>query len=524
MLEPLVHGLRWLAIAGGSWLLIGGFLAGALRAYRLRWTWAFAGAPLSAVALPLNEEAALFGLAVTGLAVALGAGWHHHDLVDGADHAERSRALRGIGDAVVTWRHSRHARGGRCINEQGMVIGVDRSGSPVRIPFGEHTGCHTLVVGATGSGKTVTQAWIAARAIEHGHGAIIIDPKGDRFLREQLQAAAERRGARMLEWSPEGPCTYNPYAHGGDSEIAEKALAGELFTEPHYLRQAQRYLGHAVRAMRAAQVEITPRLLMEHLNPAQVEVTARGLDAETAEPVQRYLDSLGERQRRDLAGVRDRLSILAESDLARWLERNGGPAIDLPRVADSGSVAYFALESDRWPLLAQMLGAAIVGDLLTITATLQRGPRPTLVLIDEFPAVASAQVARLFARARSAGISLLLGTPELADLRGDASDQLRDQVLGNVSTLIAHRQNVPESAELVSGLAGTRAVWVHTQRVDYGLLGASRADAGTRTRGYEYIIHPGTLKGLPIGNAAVATPGGQSAKVVRIHDPNEATR
>ena len=39
----------------------------------------------------------------------------------------------------------------------------------VRIPAGGTSGRHTLVVGATGSGKTVTQAWIAGRLIEAGH-------------------------------------------------------------------------------------------------------------------------------------------------------------------------------------------------------------------------------------------------------------------------------------------------------------------------------------------------------------------
>jgi type IV secretory pathway TraG/TraD family ATPase VirD4 len=406
-----------------------------------------------------------------------------------------------------------------------MVIGVDRSGAPVRIPFGSEAGCHTLVVGATGSGKTVTQAWIAARTIEHGHGAIIIDPKGDPLLRQQVRAAAATRGAQLFEWTPAGPCTYNPYAHGGDSELADKALAGEVFTEPHYQRQAQRYLGHAVRTMRAAGVAITPASLVAHLSPGQLDVTARALDDEHAGPLHEYLDSLGERQRRELAGVRDRLSILAESDLAKWLQpTTATTVIDLPTVARDSAVAYFSLEADRWPLLAQMLAAAIVGDLLTMTADLQTTPRPTLVLIDEFAAIASAQVARLFARARSAGISLLLGTQELADLRPEPSDTLRDQVLGNISTLIAHRQNVPASAELVAAIAGTRPVWVHTQRVDYGLLGATRSDAGTRTRGYEYIIHPATLKNLYTGTAVIATPGGEHARIARINHPTLASR
>ena len=89
---------------------------------------------------------------------------------------------------------------------------------------------HTLVVGATGSGKTVTQSWMAVRAIERGMGAVVIDPKGDEELREQLRRAALAAGRQFLEWTPDGGCVYNPFACGGASEIADKALAGERFT------------------------------------------------------------------------------------------------------------------------------------------------------------------------------------------------------------------------------------------------------------------------------------------------------
>jgi hypothetical protein len=137
---------------------------------------------------------------------------------------------------------------------------------PFSIPVGGESGSHTLVVGATGAGKTVTQAWIAARLIENGHGAVVVDPKGDRFLHDELQQAAERRGAGFLEWTPEGPLAYNPYAQGSDTEIADKALSGETFTEPHYLRQAQRYLGHAVRVMHEAGIAVTPVSLVKMLD------------------------------------------------------------------------------------------------------------------------------------------------------------------------------------------------------------------------------------------------------------------
>jgi len=248
----------------------------------------------------------------------------------------------------------------------------------VSIPYGRESGCHTLVVGATGSGKTVTQAWIAARLIESGHGAVIVDPKGDRLLRAEMQLAAEARGAPFLEWTPQGPHSYNPYAHGSHTEIADRALAGEEFTEPHYLRLAQRYLGQAVHAMHAAEAPVTPASLMAHLDPRELEVLARTLPEDPAGELQRYLDSFDERQRRELKGIRDRLSILAESDVRDWLEpAQERPGIDVHAAVREQAVVYFRLDADRRMLLTQMLAAAIISDLVVLSAALQQQPVPT---------------------------------------------------------------------------------------------------------------------------------------------------
>jgi conjugal transfer pilus assembly protein TraD len=67
---------------------------------------------------------------------------------------------------------------------------------------------------------------------------------------------------------------------------------------------------------------------------------------------------------------------------------------------------------------------------------------------------------RLFGRGRSAGMSLLLGPQELADLALAANPNLKDQVLGNLTTPIAHRQLIPDSAEQIAAIAGTQGTWV----------------------------------------------------------------
>ena len=169
-------------------------------------------------------------------------------------------------------------------------------------------------------------------------GAVVIDPKGDRALREAMAGAARASAKAFIEWSPEGPCVYNPYARGSDTEIADKALSGERFTEPHYLRQAQRYLGHVVRALRAARLEVSLGRLVEALDPDGLERLARTLPGPQADAAHAYLDALTARQRVDLAGVRDRRAIIAESDLGQWLDPATASArpFDLLEAATSG--------------------------------------------------------------------------------------------------------------------------------------------------------------------------------------------
>jgi conjugal transfer pilus assembly protein TraD len=520
------HVLETLAIAAVAVVAGGVLVAVALRRQGLGWTWAALGFPAGSLLFGGNPPVFLCSWAITLLACVLGAVWHRGDLATGADIADHAHARLGISAIVRRWLSRLAVRRDGWVRNGRLIVGRDDRGLPVSIPVGgEGSGSHTLVVGATGSGKTVTQAWIVSRMVEEGHGAVVVDPKGDRLLREQLQLAAEERGVGFLEWTPEGPLAYNPYAQGTDTEIADKALSGETFTEPHYLRQAQRYLGHAVRVMRAAGVPVTPVSLMRHLDPLELDVTARQLeDGEVGETL-RYLDGLSDRQRRDLAGVRDRLSILAESDTRQWLDPTAAAAtLDVHQAVAERAVVYFRLDADRRPLLSQMLAGAIVSDLITLVARLQNRPVATVVVIDEFSAVAADQVARLFGRARSAGVSLILGTQELADLK-TAGEGLREQTLGNVATVVAHRQNVPESAELIAEMAGTKPVWITTQQTDDGLLGAGPSGRGSRRRGYEFEIHPSNIKRLRTGFAAVITPGsGQRPAIAQMCHPSETRR
>jgi type IV secretory pathway TraG/TraD family ATPase VirD4 len=477
-LAPVAHlagGVAHVAVEVALGWVIGTALAVLMRQAQLRWSWAATGLVIVVLAEHSPEATATSTLSITMLtATLLGRRWHRQDVVAGADlaaiAAERrgpTAVLRSCAGSASLYRRRRAVDS--WFRGDDLILGRDDRHRPVSVRCGGlGDGAHTLVVGSTGSGKTVTQTWIATRAIEHGMGTVVVDPKGDGAMRAALVRAAAGSRTAFVEWTPDGPSVYNPYARGSETQIADKVLAGERFTEPHYLRQAQRYMGYTVRALRRSGLEVSLQRIVDHLRPSELELLARSLPEAEAARTHDYLDSLTPRQQSDLGGVRDRLAILAESDVGPWLdpETPGADQFDLLEAIVGRTVVYFNLEADTRPLLAQMLAAAIVQDLQAAVANLQGRPLATLVVIDEFSAVAAEHVVRLFGRARSAGVSLLLGTQELSDLRLPGRDNVLEQVMGNLSTLIAHRQVVPDSAQLIARLAGTKGAWRGTQRED----------------------------------------------------------
>lgn len=468
-LAPVQEALHWLLGAGehvAIGLALGWLGARATRALGLRWTWGPCGIAVAALAPSLLGPLA-WPVGIAGVVVSrVGRRVEREDLLSADPLDARPRGPLAVARllgrmAIRCWR----ARAGRWFAGNALLVGYDADMRAAEVPIqGAAGGAHTLVVGAAGSGKTVTQTWLAVRAIEAGMPAVVIDPKGDPDLARHLRAAAHAAGKPFFAWTPDGPCAYNPYAFGSESEIADKALAGERFTEPHYLRQAQRFIGHEVRALRRAGMPIAIASLAEHLDPDRLETVLRGMPEADSAQGYAYLDSLSARQRSDLSGVRDRLAILAESDVGRWLDPAAQEvaSFGLLEALETGAVVLFALRADSRPLIMQMLGGAIVLDLLAVVSALQRRRTPSIAVIDEFAALAAPHVGGLFGRARGAGMSLVLGTQEISDLRLPGGESLLRQVTGNLTSTISHRQVNPESAEWVSRLAGRRRSWSTT--------------------------------------------------------------
>ncbi|MGA8744332.1 MAG: TraM recognition domain-containing protein [Solirubrobacterales bacterium] len=504
---------------------LGAIVLVVLRRRGLRWTWALWGAPIAYLVWFIDWHVGLLLAFATIAAVWFGARDHAEVVQRGGEEARAVRDTLG----PLRWAILR-LRGARVreapVKDGRLAIGVTRSGAICRVPIGVARGVHCLIAGATGSGKTVSASAFLEAYVAGGFGALNVDPKGDEAMRERARAAAERAGVAFHEWNPTGPCVYNPLARGGPTEIADKALSAHSWSEPHYELATQRLLGHVLATMQAAGLW-PPSLsaVVAHMDPERLDALASKVGGEVAERVHAYVDGMSQRAKADLGGGRDRLAVLADSELGRWLDpaHGDGEAIDLAVAFAAGDVVYFNLDADRYPAAAKLIASALIVDLVGLAAEMQgRGPGG-LVVIDEFAAIAPEKVSRLFARARSAQLSIALLTQSLADMRAarpdDPSDTLTEQVLANVEFIIAHRIGDPDSAERFARMGGTVPAWSMTQRVDASGMALPNGE-GTRTRQRDFLVLPDQFKRLAVGQAVVIDPSVRPmAQIVRIWPP-----
>jgi type IV secretory pathway TraG/TraD family ATPase VirD4 len=388
----------------------------------------------------------------------------------------------------------------------------------------EQLSAHGLILGASGSGKSTTMLRILTEQIARGGAVVAIDLKGSPAFARVLAEAAAAAGRPFRIWSPDGPSHWNPLGHGNATELKDKLIATERFTEPHYQRAAERYVQTVLQVLQAAHPDRAPTLqeVVRLMDPRRIPGLLRAVPRPLAERVQDYVAELTPDQLSAIRGLGTRLAVVTESHVGPYLTPGDrGDAIDLRRALSGPEVVLFSLNSSSYGVLAAQIGTLAVQDLVAAAggrlAADRPGGIPAIVAVDEFSALGGDQLAALFARGREAGVSALVATQELVDLER-ASRGLRDQILGNTTLKIVHRQDVPESALMVAQMIGTEMVWEETGHV--GAPFGYDTGRGTRRQVERFSVHPNTIKTLPAGRAVVMAKSPEaSVEIVQVTPP-----
>ncbi len=351
---------------------------------------------------------------------------------------------------------------------------------------------HVVLLGATGTGKTVTLMRLAAAAFamktdDGGPPPAVyyLDAKGiPGDNRSTFLALARDAGAtRIIDWPTD---QVNGFT-GSRADLRER-IAGLWDAEesPFHHAEAVSLLELALSA------EPMPNTLAGLTSRTRPGMTATVLEhMGTAAAME--MKSRAERfTATQWNGLHLRLAAL-HATVGQSLDGGEGST----RLCDADA-AWVSIPGTRSPQAAADLTSWFLG-LISDLAT-QSNPRRTLVILDEFSAIgadkrASSAAAGLVERIRSSGVAFVVSSQTTDALGVHASRLLR-----TAGTVISHRTPGPED---IVALAGATTEWEDTHVL--GAMGIRHAITGRAQQ--QYRVPPDLVRSLRTGEAVVVHAG-----------------
>jgi conjugal transfer pilus assembly protein TraD len=371
-----------------------------------------------------------------------------------------------------------------------------RTRALVAVPLADW-GRQALIVGETGSGKTVTALTVADEAMRVGWDVYWVDGKADPDVAARFLTLARRRGLQPVDGSDQPIDGWR----GSAESIVNRLLATQRFTEPYYAGIARNVLKWAVTRPGPPRsfAELVARMDQRGLRRAWRE------SPDEADKIRAMLAA-------DFLGARYRYEGVA------WAV---GATLDGDWSYEDVRAAYVPVGRPEHRDQAEEVGAFLLEDLLHWAMARKPPSRRALVVVDEFSKLAARPDAavELVERVRSFGVGVALIGQTWASL--GRTDSVRERLAGTVGTVVVHQLKQPD--RLVE-LAGTRWAMERTEQ----LVGQTPTGRATQRPGYRPVVEPDDVRALRTGEAFVIR-GGEAVKVrIRAGDaapgPTHATR
>jgi hypothetical protein len=437
--------------------------------------------------------------------LAIGAGlwaWRCRQMASGL--AGRTALASVAWDGRQWTRQARHARADAAA--PGRVPLLTRTGVPVgtviravQAPWSRVLSVplaaiarHMVVVGTTGSGKTVLMTrlwcgWLAAAQRETArHGTpppllVIIDGKGGpdaRATAGTVQAALAAAGAtRLARWPDDAALSLWDIPPASLAVLLDQLIEHGDGAAAYYadaMAAAVRLAVNAPQGPPRSAAEFLDRLSGGWLERAYAMGRPADLEKVAA-------------ARPHLPGIAMRYSVL--------LDRLG-PALDGPGHLTDADAWYCALEGTSEASVAEAQGMAII-ELVARAAASQAGQRRTILLaLDEFSAISRrVPLSNLYERGRSLGLAVQVSAQSWEGLGRDKDERRRITATADGGIWLLR---TPAPEPLVS-LAGTRRVLEGSRKT----LGAGRTgDEGSSRVAHTWVVDPDRIRQLGTGQAA----------------------
>lgn len=371
-------------------------------------------------------------------------------------------------------------------DENGVLLGVSTYTAKSIVVPDHYINQIVLVLGTTGSGKTVTLQRFYQRAIAKGYPLIVIDGKPTQDNIIWLKNLADKYKRKFFGFNCDNFAHYDPLSNGDCSELKDKIISlKDQWESDYYQSIAEDYLQTTFEVLLQSGASFDLKKVAACLEFDALKDLCRSL--KNAELLKR-VESLQKYDLKDITGLRAHLNILIHSSLGEYFEIND-QSFTLEKIINDNAIVYFSLPALRYPGFSKVLGKLVIND---IKATIERNEnnKPVFMVFDEFSVFASDQVLNLVNMGRGKGVHAVFGTQGIGDLN-KVDINFKSQMLNCANTIICHRLNDQESAETVAGWMGTKDTFNVTAQYDPqntdASLGSVRLDK-------TYVIHPESIK------------------------------
>lgn len=406
-----------------------------------------------------------------------------------------------------------------------------------------HTEGHTLIVGTTGAGKTRMFDSFIAQAILRNEAVIIIDPKGDKEMRDNARRVCEAMGEpeRFLSFHPAFPeesIRLDPLRNFTRvTEIASRLAAlipSETGADPFksfawqalnniaqglvmtYQRPSlvllRRFLeGGAAGLVIQTVTAYSERVLPEWESKAEPyrEKAKGGAKEKMAVAMMRFyydviqpeapsseLEGLLSMFQHDsthfskmVANLLPIMNMLTSGELGKMLSPDANDLddhrgiTDTAKIINNGQVAYLGLDSLTDSMVGSAIGSVILSDLTAVAGDRYNfgvNNRPVNIFVDEAAEVINDPFIQLLNKGRGAKLRLFVATQTFSDFSARmGSKDKAVQVLGNLNNKFALRIMDTETQEYITE-------GLPKTRVKYVMR-----TQGQNTDGNEPIMHGG---------------------------------
>jgi len=366
------------------------------------------------------------------------------------------------------------------VGKRKFQLAVSSSGAPVYLGE-EDLATHMVLLGTTGSGKTEMIKAIASSVMDLGHSVLVLDMKEDTkpgALRDWLADYAmyhQMPFQQLCLSAPVSDTWFNPLAGLGPDDMRDLILQLQKFDDQYWQAINKELLGKVINLMvwahqadpakypppsmyelgkilGAPKLNVATRQMVAAVHASQIGVSRDEFDLLLSPPKD---------TQQSATGYAAKMNQLFETQAGRQVLRPSADGTKKLLDVTAPGLAYIGLDMQGKPDLAPVISSAVLQRISVYAAarntgqvvTSSGGVPPLTVIVDEAGVVNREIVQNILARARSAGISMILCTQGPLDWIDDNGDDW-GKMTQNTNVMMIMKQGSPESAEICANFIG----------------------------------------------------------------------